>query len=1187
MSLRISHTGVRTSEFIVSAPGAKQCQGTIMQIRGLYPPLLSWTVNLEPEQIRDQFNNYSFFKNLTVEQRREWLASNGSNDGDLYMEDVDGLYVKFVKLSGTFILKALSSDQINMLLAGNPNDNEGYWLLRDVYNLFPRKQNSRARKHTLIFRPNNWTLMEDVAVRKSTYQGIAIHLESGTALNGTFNKGDYSDMFIVTGQKDLHKYSPEIAIICNTKGKNTLTYEHLEEICGGLGLNVDIMKEIFGLIQWFSPSPHKSLIQKIFRTRCTHVEYVGKEYPAKEVLATSFCMLIVHPGAFVPNIQRFVSGIESALKRLAVAICEDAWLENGNIITSLLAGAWIAQNVDKGSWIPSDDLLKVWISYGLSALDSPYMYEYNWHNASETITEWSSWYMSYYLLATVQSFDSDVKMIASIAEHKGAHTTFADIREKRIMPIYHCIDQHSYTDIAHYIPYNTVKQIGSYTELFKRIWQQVVGINPRNPQNISHTDEFFQQVRHAQIMIWISRIHQPQLLTTKDYLHTIDIPYELNMGWFASFVGSVEIKVGHVTAITMINPDDLLAYVAVKRPSRDTHSSPELTEEEKSRAISIFKGNLRLGLPFVNVPTTLPSFRTGKLRLINHDTEYIVELNGVAMSLEDASRINMSFSIHSEKSNNYMYDALTTTGNGIRENADLLFNEYLNTLHISIIQRALIYIGYNSTIDIHHIGRDGKGTEYSVTVEDTGVNYLLGTISTLYPAALIKDKSKYMVKNGPLMWHLVTILLSKIRISSDRTLHDIWPAPIDETRALWDHQIDAINNLISSRYEKKGRIIWIPPGLGKTAIIVNYIARQIQTKNMCKYCLYTLPPSAMETVMKEFPIRNIPYLHLDMRATNKGPKELVPGVVNIVYHDHLRMMDIDHVKACAPEMLFIVDEFHKTLNATIRTSTALEIAHLSADVIAMTGTLIKDTHIEPIIAWLSMAVKFEVTTNNYWVALSSIISRKVQTKVVVERLIREASLNDEEKIRYYNVVPSNLGGTADKISFRDAINISYEAISREIINMTMFHINSGLGVFVVARNIAHQQYLELQLRNQGITDIFLIGRDRSISLTPTDPPPGTPVPQVVITTVNHAEGYNLTRFVIMITGVYFSNEATRSQLEARINRINQTAPQVRIVIIHAGLVSYIHTHYEKARRFSDALKGFAKEVNVDIKELRD
>ncbi|MCJ7636211.1 MAG: hypothetical protein MUO21_01840, partial [Nitrososphaeraceae archaeon] len=401
MALRISETGIRSGEIIVGAPTSKQCRGTIMIVRGFYPPLKLSIDNLSSETIRDKFNNYEFFRSLSQVDRLTWLNDNAHSNPDLYIDDVSGLYIKFLNISGDFMLKALTQEQITMLLLGNPNDPDGFWLLSDVYNIFPRKPNSKARRHTLIFRPNNWCLAENRRVDLTPYTGLAINLEDGKLISGTFN----NDIIVINSK---------LAILSN-KEATVLTYNYLEGLCRELGLDIDTMRLIYDLISWFTPSLLKSLIQKILRTRCTHVEFVKIEYNAREVYATAFSMLMVHPGAFVPNIQRFVSGAESALKRLAVAIYEDAYLKDATILTSLLAGAWVAQN---NKLTPSSNLLKLWINAGLSALEEPYMFDYDWHSIEDNIEviKYNNLWVNYLLLKEIRSFDSDIKMLASVAQ---------------------------------------------------------------------------------------------------------------------------------------------------------------------------------------------------------------------------------------------------------------------------------------------------------------------------------------------------------------------------------------------------------------------------------------------------------------------------------------------------------------------------------------------------------------------------------------------------------------------------------------------------------------------------------------------------------------------------------------------------------------------------------------------------
>jgi hypothetical protein len=440
-----------------------------------------------------------------------------------------------------------------------------------------------------------------------------------------------------------------------------------------------------------------------------------------------------------------------------------------------------------------------------------------------------------------------------------------------------------------------------------------------------------------------------------------------------------------------------------------------------------------------------------------------------------------------------------------------------------------------------------------------------------YPAALEWATHKFVVKHGPLFWSLTEqILAHPPQLSSNwKSGHHL------DKRVLWEHQREAVERLHSNN---NLNIIWIPPGLGKTLIITTYIQQLIERGRMLTYCIYTLPPSAIETVKAEFDMLGLEHVHLDMRQSAKGNKQLVPNKVNFIYHDHLRLANLDEIRRLAPNMLFINDEFHKTIAAkTIRTSTALELATLAGRTIAMTGTLIKDTNVAELNEWLKLAVDFEVTEKNYWIAIASIISRKVSTKVVINRDVYEIKLNESEKVEYLKVVPPKLGGTATQINFRRAVDISYEAITSGILDMIEQYLKHKFPVFVVAKDRNHQKLIAEQITAKGYS-VFKIEKDSYANFTPNTPR----VPDVTITTPQHAEGYNMTAYKVMIQGVYFSNQATREQLERRINRIDQTAQSVRIITLHAGILSYIHNHYEKARNLSQALAGFAKTIDAEL-----
>lgn len=1241
--LRISHTGVRSGEYITCSPSGTQCRDTILQIRlkdqlVAYPPSEPWIKHLTDTDIRDVFNKFNFFKNINSSERMEWLMNNSTTNDDLYLDSIPDLEVKIIALGGDFV-KVIPKETVDILIAGNPDDEDGYWLLQLLYNLIPaKKAGTKATHHTLIFRPNNWTLLPDKVTLASTFTGYCVDINTGTFVNGTCYGDDDNNILTVqlnNCQKYFKKSEDQLAIISQHHRQKILTFDDLLTICQNMGLNIDIMNNVRNIIGWFPPSPYKSLIQKLIRTGCDTVEFEGEFFPSKEVFATAFCCLLVHKGSFVHDIQRYVTGMESATKRLAVSICEDSYVESPEIITSLLSAAWIAQHEfdifgRRHVWLPNEHCIRLWINAGIYAINTRQRYTYNWHKVKDCyVGEYNSYYINYFLLNTLGSFKSDILMLLSIAEHHGASNNNSNSsscgitqQNKNVMPLYHCIDQHSFTNIAHYMGYDNMKSVGSFSTLFQKIWNEVVGINIRDHHHFSYMSSdnpFFRQVRHAQKLVWLTQSTTPQddyesktaqQAETSHITETNNARYEyvLSSGWLASFIGSHEIKIKegykYITTVIMVHPDNIHQFVVIRKPTRDQKEHVELSDKIKGYVIKAFKSKLASGIEASNVPSTLPMFKHSKIYLSNIDGHliYSVLINEQMMSWDIAKKLVFEIPIYHANvaTLSPLYHAILHTSNCAVYRADDQLNEYLSRLDINIIRRYFVYAGYASDIDIYHIGRDGDGTDYAVSIDDVGVNELLSMICVLYPAAIQKNGFKYHIKNGPLMW----ILNDKIYayLSQYNTQHingdgHSWPVPSNENRTLFEHQLDAIDSLVySKQHGKKTDIIWYPCGSGKTSIIVNYIAHQILNNTMEKYCLYTLPPSALKTIERELSMRSIPYVHLDMRKTSAGnPKKmdtlihklLRPHVVNIVYHDHLRMMNLEHTKSISSDMLFVVDEFHKTLNKTKRTSVALELAHVSSRTIAMSGTLIKDSNTQELISWLKQSVRFEITEHNYFVGLASIIARKIDTGIKVNHIVVEAEFEDEQRQQYYSYVTCNLGGHSQHVNLPAALSISYEAITKKIIQQSMVYLNQNIGVFVVAKNIGHQQQLQQLFLLESIDeqDIFLIGKDNVITLTATYPPPDVRVPRVVITTGNYSEGYELTRYHVTITGVYFSNEATREQLYGRTNRLSQDKKEIIIITIHAGILSYIHQRYEKVRSLSNALKGIAKEIGIDAREM--
>ncbi len=227
----------------------------------------------------------------------------------------------------------------------------------------------------------------------------------------------------------------------------------------------------------------------------------------------------------------------------------------------------------------------------------------------------------------------------------------------------------------------------------------------------------------------------------------------------------------------------------------------------------------------------------------------------------------------------------------------------------------------------------------------------------------------------------------------------------------------------------KGNFIWVPVGLGKTLAILSYLQWRKENGTLPLYILYTLPESAIKSIIQEIKYFDIPVNLIiplvDVKTRKAKYKEAGvvisqscdphPFAINLIEHDHLRRCG-ETLTKIASDCILIVDEVHKTLNDTKRTSVALEIAQLSRDFIVLTGTPVIDSNTYKLIGWLEQVVPYEVNTKNFWVAANSMIAKKVNTgvKVVREEIIAPFTKTEEE--RYKNLVPPALGGTNVKPS---------------------------------------------------------------------------------------------------------------------------------------------------------------------------
>ena len=431
--------------------------------------------------------------------------------------------------------------------------------------------------------------------------------------------------------------------------------------------------------------------------------------------------------------------------------------------------------------------------------------------------------------------------------------------------------------------------------------------------------------------------------------------------------------------------------------------------------------------------------------------------------------------------------------------------------------------------------------------------------------------------------------LVKIRAEIKETIG--WKNIKDKTgRIPEDHQAEALFEM-KDRFSggKRGHMIWIKQGLGKTLIVMSYLRYLKQVKALPRHIIYILPDSAIQSIIQEIQYFNFP-VKLLWPAQKPIPENL-QGIatknikpqsftITLVEHDKFKRPEVmTELRKIIGQSIFVVDEVHKTLNDTLRTSMALELAHSSVDFIAMSGTMLIDEKIYKLINWLEQIVDFEINTKNFLVAANSMISKQVDTGIKTIHTNILAEFDQEEFDQYKNLVGPSLGGTNNaRTDVNRAIELCISVATRQLVTEAIKLIRENNGIFIVANNNKHQEKIRDLLIDHGIKqdDIFLIGVMGSIKLTDKAVDDGDVHDyKVVITTKTRSLGYTLTRFNKMIACVYPSNNADREQLEGRINRLGQNAREVQYYTVHVGILTNLMNRYDGVRSLSQILKELA------------
>lgn len=1265
--LTVSVTGAREGEVIKGIRPNMSKDAVIRIASGIAPPS-----KIDLDEIRrfpdiwkrflDRLSCLDFYSDKSLVQRAIWLNDHersGEYDiVDYPIIDVDETYMQILDV-GKSLMTTIDVDILNTLLTGDETREDRAWKGVDIRDKFPKKPGSNARRPTLMFFAHYWKLTtsykESIDFNGPVYNahvkkfvdakpGEKVYIFEGLA--SSYEKKKKKSKEKGRAYEPVEKQEIGIIGILHSTSKNGALPKYFE-ILRTLGEKQIDIDNIVGACKNFTASMYKSLLQKLIRYAPENVRINDKKSVASQtMLRVVFTLLLLHPGAFLPDIKRFVPGQESALKRLMISIVEDSYHPVSENLLHLTMLAFLAQRV-VGWKIDEKDYLFALEMCDKGLIDRrtydhgidkghamvPYIVEVR--GAEGTFMNISA------VLDDIRSFDTDEAMVRYIASTRGKLVKAdTSIKRPHVMDISHCIDQHCAPEIALLLPMRVVERFrdisfGSkpFKGLFKSIFGQITGINSRRKTTglsgrIPVIDkEFKEAIINAQKLVLIAKQCMQSAWDPINITSSRRVIWKIDKSWIAGLVGPINVS-GKPQAMVTMRPDDPYQLVAIRKPARGISGKDAILDDARIEE-AIHEAKQHLAIKGCTLNAAVPP--------IPWLSRYVVKLDmsGVESKIGDFSRpeekyvffdptkprdlyewkdmelVEDDIDVYSADVDEITWEYSLVYGGteGIIDDAQNRLTKEISNYSITGIRRALSYISANhGVIEIERISKSGGATKQAVILEDVEAYQILLMVATLYPKALRRNEgyvSKFSVTYAPLLDEVKEVLRKFVTgdFGEEKEEEEISWGDIKDIsgRIPRTYQIDTVNEMVEKRgMGKKGHFVWIPGGMGKTMIVLEYLRNVLTYKDRPKYILYSLPSSAIASVFTE--IEYFGFWINYMRPIKGWKKEpyttfipdkpglpgytvshdtLLEGYINVIEHDDLRKA-YDELVTKANDTIFVIDEVHKALNDSKRTEVALSISRLSIDFVAMTGTPIVDTNTYKLIWWLEQIVDFEVNSKNFWVAANGMIAKKVNTGILVNRKDVVAEMSTEELKEYNALVPKAMGGTNGRVTDKDirkAFEVSYRPCDREIVRLAKVFMKTG--VMIVTRSSAHQETLRGMLVKSGVKNnlIHVLKAGESIFMTDESVEAGdTPDYKIVIVTIRQAEGYTLTRLRTFITSVYPSNNATREQLELRINRISQHAKEINYRTVHSGILTYVLQKHKDAASISAVLSALAKEI---------
>lgn len=1086
-----------------------------------------------------QLASISGFAKMAPDERWAWLEKHAAPE-QLGMQDIDGVLVRLVssgKSSGD--LAKADQDQVSAIM-NRPRVHP-----EDIEELVKPLPSAR----TLFLLTSRWRV-DTSCLFVSEARFVADYSSKGALLLST------TSSVVVKKEGSQDKLQKHVIVVPELKvgflvlgedakhdplATNRLALLTRMEAEGHLPSGMAVKYEILAkhlCNHGFQSGAWKSLLQKTIRFGAKWVTFasLGSAFgdwrvPASDFAAVCFVCLLTHPGNLVPDIQRFVTGLEAAVKRTLVCLYEDSWFDTQDedvckTLEEMATAAWLVQLCP--TWRPTSSQALRWSRVAVAAHASCHTFKRpgslamsasasSRPNSYRVVSRQSRLGRISAILDKVGSFTGDLAIIhhVAICHDKGqdskAPSSGAASRPEE-MPIEHCVDQHWAPDIVYHMRSDWVKSVSSsrlsdkgskggkgsgFERVLSLVFGSVTGFNPRSCQDITEQPE----IRQAQARLMSVMTAEPS--TTDTASNDSEVTYQLHKGWLSGMLGPVSICKNKVFATLGINdPSNLSTASVFRKPASMRASSAtkeaaeaKMSPQEEKDARADFKCKLETGIMVLSDRDAIPmdEWRRTRVKLTSGGRLLLSLPSQEWQDWEDARNIKMHVSSE------------TAARLDVKHLAHLL-----STVDISVRHALKHHMRgvFGSVLAMPRLSRDGTCQHGGISGwADVAAFEFLRSLARMIPGMMVPkpvNGAAFDIVNRPLFWLLRDRLDEAFMHLSNQDESDIkcLLSKSGPGRALFDYQQDAIAECLER--QGRGNILVQTTGTGKTAVAMGVMANMDKIKP--KYMIVTTPSAAVPAIVAEakrwlpsegktlagirilLGSKSIPadfpaHLRSIVRLAS-DEKGFVPlaGGVTIVRHDCVRKC-VKTLLGFSSESMLVIDEMHKALGESQRTNSLQQLAATCPALLMMTGTLVPDAKSANLRWWLQRISPFAVTPSNVWVAMTQAVNKQVNEGKGVwqHRYLRDVDwVHAADQERYLKLLSSKRGGSNPCMNMKDlmqafdlCVSNSELVLARLVAKALAEPGQPRRGAYMVAKNQEHARKLksevERQLVAQGVS----------------------------------------------------------------------------------------------------------------------